>query len=191
MRLCDFNEGALSLLPYDSQNWRVLRKLVTVDMLANKKLDETILVRRKCMDDMLRWIKEEQTNSCGIKIAEFVFLMAFNLMGNLVFSHDLIDRKSKRCSEFVKSLFAMLEMSENIEVIDFFPWLNWLNKLGWRKKMERRVSEGLKLASMLVKERIEEKRKDLMGDKSKDFLDVLIQFEGNAHGTCRKCRTYS
>ncbi|XP_065855376.1 cytochrome P450 76A2-like isoform X2 [Euphorbia lathyris] len=181
MRLCEFNEGALSLLPYSSENWRVLRKLVTVDMLGKKKLNETAFVRRKCVDDLLNWIGEEKKgyafDSGGIKIAEFVFLMAFNLMGNLVFSVDLVDRKSKRCSEFVEALFGMLEMSEKIEVIDFFPWLNWLNKLGWRRKMERRVSEALKLASMLVEERVEEKKK--MGKGRNDFVDVLIEFQGN------------
>ncbi|XP_065857061.1 iridoid oxidase-like [Euphorbia lathyris] len=179
MRLCEFNEGALSLLPYSSENWRVLRKLVTVDMLGIKKLNETAFVRRKCVDDMLNWIEEERIlNSGGIKIAEFVFLMAFNLMGNLVFSVDLVDRKSKRCSEFVEALFGMLEMSEKIEVIDFFPWLNWLNKLGWRRKMERRVGEALKIASVLVEERVEEKKKK-MNLRRNDFADVLIDFQGN------------
>ncbi|WCJ34191.1 Cytochrome P450 76A2 [Euphorbia peplus] len=102
----DFNKGALSLLPYGS-HWRVLRKLMTVDMLGNKKINETAFVRRKCMDDMICWIENEEETDAGINIADFVFLMMFNMMGNLVFSRDAIEKRIKRvfrvCKESVST----------------------------------------------------------------------------------------
>ncbi|XP_065855336.1 cytochrome P450 76A2-like [Euphorbia lathyris] len=182
MAIHGFNEGSLALLPHGS-HWRVLRKLVMVDMLSNKKLNETAFVRRKCMDDMLNWIEKERGKSeSGIKIGHLVLLMSLNLIGNLAFSKDVMDLESKECSEFMKSVLVLLNSTGDADIVDFIPWLKWvMNKRGVekRRKMERNVGKAMELASVFVKERIEEKKKKMIENRSKDFLDVLIEFEGN------------
>ncbi|XP_065855056.1 cytochrome P450 76A1-like [Euphorbia lathyris] len=185
MRIHGFNDGALALLPHGS-HWRVLRKLVMVDMLSNKELNETSFIRRKCVDDMLRWIEKETLSEVkaesGINISHFVFLMTFNLMGNLVFSRDVLDPESKECSEFMKAVLELLDFAVNVDIVDFIPWLKWvMNMQGVekRRKMERGLGEAMELASRFVKQRIEEKKMKMIENRSKDFLDVLIEFEGN------------
>ncbi|KAJ6699509.1 CYTOCHROME P450 FAMILY PROTEIN [Salix purpurea] len=58
MRAHGYDQGSLALAPYGSF-WRVLRRLVTVDMIVTKRINETTSIRRKCVDDMLQWIEEE------------------------------------------------------------------------------------------------------------------------------------
>ncbi|XP_065857413.1 cytochrome P450 76A2-like [Euphorbia lathyris] len=181
-----FSDGALSLLPHGS-HWRVLRKLVMVDMLSNKELNETSFIRRKCMDDMLRWIEKETLSEekaeSGINISHFVFLMTFNLMGNLVFSRNVMDSESKECSEFMKAVVELMDISVKVDLVDFIPWLKWVMNIRGgeeKRKVERCVAEAMELSLMFVKERIEEKKKKKMVEnRRKDFLDVLIEFEGN------------
>ncbi|KAM0990811.1 hypothetical protein ACFX15_008902 [Malus domestica] len=107
----DYHKGSLALAPYGS-HWRVLRRLVTVDMLVNKRINETGFVRKKCLEILQLWIEEEASKlkeGHGVHVARFVFLMSFNLLGNLMLSKDLVDPNSKEGSEFFTAMTGMME----------------------------------------------------------------------------------
>ncbi|PON56113.1 Cytochrome P450, E-class, group I [Parasponia andersonii] len=179
-RALDYDKGSLALAPYGSY-WRVLRRLVTVDMLVAKRINETAFVRRKCVDTMLSWIEQEEGgggNYKGVHIARFVFLMSFNLLGNLMLSRDLLDPNSEDGSEFFEAMKRLMEWGGHANLADFFPWLRWLDPQGLRRKMERDLGKAMEIASKFVKER---KNEQVNRDKErrKDFLDVLLEFEGN------------
>lgn len=178
MRVHDYHKGSLALAPYGSY-WRVLRRLVTVDMLVHKRINDTAIIRRKCVDNMLLWIEEEACKleaKCGLHVARFVFLMTFNLLGNLILSQDLLDPQSKDGSEFFTAMMGLMEWSGYANMSDYFPWLRWLDLQGLRKNMERDLGKALEIASKFVKERLMDRQQ---GAEKKDFLDLLLEFEGN------------
>ncbi|KAG9134603.1 hypothetical protein Leryth_000936 [Lithospermum erythrorhizon] len=74
----NFHKSSLVLAPYGT-HWRVLRRLCTVEMFVQKKINETESVRRKCIDDMLLWI-EEETNNLWDSGDEIHLLTCRNLM---------------------------------------------------------------------------------------------------------------
>ncbi|KAJ6362929.1 hypothetical protein OIU78_003173 [Salix suchowensis] len=179
MRAHGYDQGSLALAPYGSF-WRVLRRLVTVDMIVTKRINETTSIRRKCVDDMLQWIEEESCKAgrgAGIHVSRFVFLMTFNLFGNLLLSRDLLDPESKAGSEFFDAMTGLMEWSGHANLADFFPWLRRLDLQGLRKKMERDLGKAMEIASKFVKERVEDKK--VTNDSRKDFLDVLLEFRGS------------
>ena len=180
MRAHDYHQGSLALAPYGSY-WRVLRRLVTVDMLVAKRVNESADIRRRCVDNMLLWIEEEarklDASSRGLHVARFVFLMTFNLLGNLMLSRDLLDPQSKEVSEFFTAMIALAEWSGHANMADYFPWLRWLDPQGLRRNMERDLGKAMELASNFVAERMKDRQAG--GDTTKDFLDVLLEFEGN------------
>ncbi|KAB5552128.1 hypothetical protein DKX38_009439 [Salix brachista] len=178
MRAHGYDQGSLALAPYGSY-WRVLRRLVTVDMIVTKRINETTSIRRKCVDDMLQWIEEESCKGgrgAGIHVSRFVFLMTFNLLGNLLLSRDLLDPESKAGSDFFDAMMGLMEWSGHANLADFFPWLRRLDLQGLRKKMERDLGKAMEIASKFVKERVEDKK--VTNDSRKDFLDVLLEFRG-------------
>lgn len=59
----------------------------------------------------------------GVHVARFVFLMSFNLLGNLILSKDLVDPNSKEESEFFTAMTGMMEWNGHANMADFFPWL--------------------------------------------------------------------
>ena len=92
------------MAPY-GRHWRVTRRLVTVEMVANKRINETAFIRRKCIDNMQLWVEEEASKvkeGCGVHMARFVFLMTFNLLGNLMLYRDLVDPNSGEGLEFLR-----------------------------------------------------------------------------------------
>ncbi|XP_024922629.3 cytochrome P450 76A2-like [Ziziphus jujuba] len=178
-RVHDYHKSSLALAPYGTF-WRVLRRLMTVEMLVTKRINDSASVRRKCVDDMLFWIEDEASKlreSEGVHVARFVFLMTFNLLGNLMLSKDLLDPKSNKGSEFFKAMTSLMEWNGHANLADFFPCLRRLDPQGLRKNMERDLGKALEIASKFIEERINER--ESRKEKRKDFLEVLLEFEGN------------
>ncbi|KAL5545952.1 hypothetical protein UlMin_005639, partial [Ulmus minor] len=178
-RVYDYHKSSLALASYGPY-WRVLRKLMTVDMLVAKRINETTLMRRKCTDNLLLWIEEEakkMKDGEGVQVARFVFLTTFNLLGNLMLSRDLLDPNSKDAADFFTAMMGLMEWGGHANLSDVFPWLRWLDLQGLRRKMEKDLSVAIGIASKFVNERKNE-RKLGFDTKHKDFLDVLIEYEG-------------
>ncbi|KAK6140052.1 hypothetical protein DH2020_026187 [Rehmannia glutinosa] len=143
-----YHNGSLALAPYGSA-WRVLRRICTVEMFANKRINETGEIRGRCVENMLTWIeKDGNGNGNGIPVGRFVFLAAFNMLGNLMLSRDLVGRSRRR---------------------------EW-NSMGLKRRANRDMGIAFGIASGYVKERIKQREKG--GGNMRDFLDVLLEFEG-------------
>ncbi|EXC33898.1 Cytochrome P450 76A2 [Morus notabilis] len=181
-RVYGYHKGSVALANYGSY-WRVMRRLVTVEMLVNKRIRETAFLRRKCVDDMLLWIEEEAGKAnCGVHVARFVFLMTFNLLGNLMLSKDLFGPDSEEGSEFFVAMEGIMEWGGHANMSDIFPWLRRLDPQGLRRKMERDMGKAMKIASKFVKERKNSTDQQYVErERKKDFLDVLLEYEGNGN----------
>nr|GME13440.1 cytochrome P450 76A2-like [Ipomoea batatas] len=179
MKVQGYHKGSLAFAPYGSY-WRLLRRIGTVELFVHKRINETVPVRRKCIDDMLLWIEKEASSvqtGTGVHVAHFVFLTTFNLLGNLILSRDLVDPRSDRASKFFDALGGVIQWFGTPNISDIFPGLRWLDLQGIRRKVDRDVRTALEIVSTLVKERMNEDRQE--SGKRKDFLDVLLEFEGN------------
>ncbi|KAK3006235.1 hypothetical protein RJ639_016806, partial [Escallonia herrerae] len=179
MRSHDYHKGSLALSQY-GKHWRVLRRICTLEMLVNRRLNETVSIREKCVKDMLSRIEKESHAAKGkgeIHVTRIVFFTLFNMLGNSMVSRDMVGPDSKEGSDFYNALIALKEWSGRPNVSDLFPCLRWLDLQGLRKKMDRDMGELLRIGFVLVKERLEERQGG--GEKRKDFLDVLLDFEGS------------
>lgn len=183
-RVHGYHKGSLALAPYGS-HWRVMRRLLTVDMLVSNRINDTAFIRRKCADDLQSWIEEEASSSSrGVHVARLVFLMTFNVFGNLVLSRDLVGPRSEEGMEFFTAVNGLVEWSGHANMADYFPWLRWLDPQGLKRKMKRDLGKALEIASKFVKERINERQ--LEGEDhqkvGRDFLDVVLELmEGNGN----------
>ncbi|KAK6943949.1 Cytochrome P450 [Dillenia turbinata] len=178
MKCHDLHKTLLGLAPYGTF-WRVLKRIYTVDMMVVKRLNETVPVRRRCVDQMLAWIDEEALNPHPIEVGRFLYSTLFNIIASLVFSRDLLDPNSKEGTEFFEMVSQMMECAAKPNMSDAFPWLSRLDLQGVRRRMNHAAGEALRIASSYVKERMEEMSKEGVHNRPKDFLDVLIEFEGD------------
>ncbi|PHT36646.1 Cytochrome 76A2 [Capsicum baccatum] len=174
----NYYQGSMALGRYGSF-WRFQRRICTVEMFVHKKISETVPIRLKCVDSMLKWI-EKAANSAekgnGIEVTRFVFLASFNMLGNLILSKDLADPDSEEASEFFNAMKGIMEWSGTANVSDIFPFLRRFDLQKLRKKMVRDMGKAMEIASIFLKERDGERKK--CEEKGKDFLDVLLEFEG-------------
>ncbi|KAJ9181462.1 hypothetical protein P3X46_009590 [Hevea brasiliensis] len=182
----NFNEGSLSLGRYGS-NWRLLRRVVTVELMTNKRINDTAFIRRKCIDDMIKYIEEDVEAALArgetgeLVVSHYVFVMAFNLIGNLVISQDLLNSHSKEGPEFFEAMDKVMEWSGKPNLADFLPFLKGLDPQRIKKNMERDLGRTMKVLEGFVRQRIEE-RKLMKKREGRDFLDALLEYEGDGKG---------
>nr|AQY76214.1 cytochrome P450 [Thapsia garganica] len=181
MKANDYNKSSMALGIY-SPYWRTLRRICTAELFSNKRLNETVLVRQKCVDEMLSWIEKEIEESATgeIEVKKFMFPAIFNLIGNLTLSQDLTHPNSKMASEFYTALsgFSVCLSSPNIS--DLFPWLRWLDLQGLRRRTDRELKKAMQIISGFVSERVKQRQhREGRATEHKDFLDVVLDYEGN------------
>ncbi|KAK1380565.1 Cytochrome P450, family 76, subfamily C, polypeptide 7 [Heracleum sosnowskyi] len=181
MKSHDFHKSSMALGAYSSY-WRTLRRICTVELFSTKRINETVFIRQKCVDKMLLWIEKEAEKgaSGGIEVLRFVFPAAFNLIGNLTLSRDLVDPYSEMASEFQTALSGFSECLGRPNISDLFPWLRWLDLQGLRARTERDLGKAMLIISGFLNERVKQRQqKERRATEHKDFLDVVLDFEGS------------
>ena len=173
-------EGSLITSQYGA-HWRMLRRLSTTEFFVTSRLDAMRGVRGKCIDRMVHLIEEaSESGTCAVELGRFFFLMAFNLIGNLIFSKDLLDPEMERGARFYYHAVKVMEYAGKPNVADFLPMLKWFDPQGIRRKTQYHVERSFEIAGCFIKERMES---GCSGKMSKDFLDVLLEFrEDGASG---------
>lgn len=131
---------------------------------------------------MLLWIAKEVEKgaSGGIEVIKFVFPTAFNLIGNLTVSRDLMDPYSEMASEFYTALSGIAECLGHPNISDLFPWLRWLDLQQLRTRRDRYLDKAIQIVSGFVIERVKQRQQNEgKATEHKDFLDVVLDFEGS------------
>ncbi|CAI8584330.1 unnamed protein product [Vicia faba] len=171
------SEGSLITSQYN-EHWRMLRRLSTTEFFVTSRLDTMRGVRAKCIDRMVNLINEASGDSeSGVDVGKIFFLMAFNLIGNLIFSKDLLDPEMERGGRFYYHAVKVMEYAGKPNVADFFPILKCLDPQGIRRNTQFHVERAFEIAGSFIKQRMENDTAD--SEETKDFLDVLLQFHGD------------
>ncbi|CAN1134992.1 Cytochrome P450 76A2 [Linum perenne] len=175
------SDGSIITAQYGPQ-WRMLRRLCTTEIFVSHRLDATNAVRRRCVDGMVRFVEEAGYGGTRpVDLGRFIFLMAFNLIGNLMLSRDLLDPKSERGAQFFYHAGKVMEFAGKPNVADFFPLLRWLDPQRIRKKTQFHVEKAFEIAGEFIEERLAEINTSVLNrnhERKRDFLDVLLDFRG-------------
>ncbi|KAF2320274.1 hypothetical protein GH714_026576 [Hevea brasiliensis] len=180
----NYRDGSLAVGRF-SPYWRTVRRLCSVEMMTVKRINDTASIRRKCIDQMIRNIEDDTAaaNARGesgvVNLPHYLFLMAFNVIGNLMLSRDLLDSQCKEGYEFVQATGMAAMWAGTPNVADFLPFLKWFDPQGLRRNMSRDMARALKIVEGFVKERLEEYKLGNEEKNNKDFLDTLLEFEGD------------
>ncbi|KAL4605739.1 hypothetical protein ACB092_09G052100, partial [Castanea dentata] len=174
------NEGSLVTAQY-GPHWRMLRRLCTTEFFVARRLEAMRGVRGRCIDHMVHFMEEASASGTkAIDVGRFFFLMGFNLIGNLIFSKDLLDPKSERGAKFFYHAGKVTEYAGKPNLADYFPILRWFDPQGLRRKTQFHVKSAFEIAGVFVKERMEGMECGITEEKrNKDYLDVLLEFHGN------------
>lgn len=179
----DFNKGTLGMNQFGG-HWRVLRRLCSMEFLVNKRMNETTELRQRIRENMEQWVIEESESSKktgdtgAVQLSRFLFLMAFNLVGNLMLSRDLLDAKDPEAREFFDCMNKILELAGTPNIADYLPYLKFMDPAGMKRTMKKNLDKTMRIASKFVQERLTDRKAGKFAEK-KDFLDVLLEYKGD------------
>ncbi|KAB1221264.1 Cytochrome P450 76A2 [Morella rubra] len=175
-------EGSLIMSSYGG-HWRTLRRLSTSEFFVTSRLEAMRGgVRGKCIEDVVHRIEESSASGTkAIDVSRLLFLTSFNLIGNLMFSRDLIslDPKAESGDDFFYNASKVVELAGKPNVADFFPILSWLDPQGIRRKTQFHAERVFEIAGGFMRERLESKENGHNEDNRKDYLDMLLEFRGD------------
>ncbi|KAK6942668.1 Cytochrome P450 [Dillenia turbinata] len=178
MKSCEIYKSVTVIGPY-GPHWKMLRRLYNFELFTNRRMIETASLRRKCVDNMINLVWEEAQKCGSVDVAEVVFLMTFNLQCQLIFSCDINELPHDGDKmEFFKLIQTMTQLTGVPNLSDFFPYLRRFDLQGIRRKMTKTILRGMEIITAAMEQRIEDKKNEDRENRRKDFLDVLLDYEG-------------
>lgn len=179
---CDYNQGSLAFGNYGPY-WRTLRKLCTMELLVTKRVNDSTEIREKCVNKLVCWIEENAASSLAqgrsgeVELAQLFFLMAFNVVGNLMLSKDLLDLSSSDGREFFDAMSQVMKWAGTPNLADFLPFLKSVDPSRVKKNMTKDIGVAINIVSSFVKDRSHQATST--EKVKKDFLDMLLEYEGD------------
>nr|QNC49775.1 cytochrome P450 76A112 [Leucophyllum frutescens] len=179
----DYYQGSVAIGTYGDY-WRKLRRICTTEFLVHKRITASVSLRQKCIDNLVEWIKadvEKSRKSGGtgeIRLDSYLFVTAFNAIGNIMLSKDVMDSRLEKASDFFETFLVFMEWVGKPNLADFVPVLKWFDPQGIRRNSKKYLERLMDIAAGIVKERIKEKQSRVV-KQTHDFLDALLDDEGD------------
>ncbi|KAL5742824.1 hypothetical protein ACOSP7_029556 [Xanthoceras sorbifolium] len=112
----NYQQGSLAMGRYGVY-WRILRRICSTELLASKRINETVSIREECIDNMIGHIEEDVSTgralasggSGEVQLSHYLFFMSFNLVGKLTLSRDLLLSQSREGQELFEAMKKVME----------------------------------------------------------------------------------
>ncbi|XP_059636730.1 cytochrome P450 CYP82D47-like [Cornus florida] len=175
-----YNYAMLAFSPYGAY-WRELRKIVSVELLSNRRLEMLKNVRVSETKISMKELYElwaEKKNSSGrvsVDMKQWFGDLTLNVVVRMVagkryFGANAGSEEARRCQKLLREFFRFLGL---FVVADAIPFLGWLDLGGHEKAMKETAKE----IDKMVGEWLEgHRRKRDSGEfrVEQDFMDVML-----------------
>ncbi|BAU01094.1 Cytochrome P450 [Vigna angularis] len=191
VEVMSYNQAFVGLAPYGPY-WRELRKIVTVDFLSNRRIEQLSHIRiseiqtsfKELYDLCYTSVNNKKENESSYDAATLVDMkewfehLTFNIIVRMVvgkryFGVAHVEGKEK-AERFMKNLDEFMNLMGTFTVADGVPCLRWLDFGGHEKAMKATAEEMDKLLSEWLEEHREKNGLDGKVKGDQDFMDVMI-----------------
>ncbi|XP_060172893.1 cytochrome P450 71AU50-like [Lycium barbarum] len=172
-----YNEAA-QYLAYGQKNlifakygpyWRNMRKMCTVHLFSNQKINSFQSMRRQQVELMIESLKKEAHDSLVVDLSAKIASLNADLTCLMVFGKKYMDEDlDKRGFKAVAQEVVHLAATPNLG--DFFPCLGVIDLQG----LTRRLKDLSKVLDEFLEKIIDEHVKSHEQKQSKDFVDTML-----------------
>ncbi|PHU23669.1 Cytochrome P450 71A6 [Capsicum chinense] len=163
--------------PY-GEYWRQIRSIVVLHMLSNKRVQSYRHVREEETSNMIEKVKQMcDSSSSAIDLRDLFCRMTNNIINRVALGRKYNEGESGIDAKATLDKFA--ELIGTIDVGDYIPWLEWVNKIsGLDSKVEKIARELDEFLESVIEEHISRNKKEGNStDETKDFVDVLLEIQ--------------
>ncbi|KAF3677423.1 Cytochrome P450 71A6 [Capsicum annuum] len=163
--------------PY-GEYWRQIRSIVVLHMLSNKRVQSYRHVREEETSNMIEKVKQMcDSSSSAIDLRDLFCRMTNNIINRVALGRKYNEGESEIDAK--ATLDKFVELIGTIDVGDYIPWLEWVNKIsGLDSKVEKIAKELDEFLESVIEEHISRNKKEGNStDETKDFVDVLLEIQ--------------
>ncbi|KAB1210417.1 hypothetical protein CJ030_MR6G007168 [Morella rubra] len=168
-----YDQKGFILAPYGSY-WRNLRKMCTLELLSNVKIDSFKFMRKEELGLLLHFIREAANSCVAVDLSATVSSLSADITCRMVFGKKYTDKEfDERGFKDVIQEGMQLAVAPNLG--DFIPCLAPLDLQGLTRKMKavRKIFDAF--LEKIIDEHVQTKDEN----KTKDFVDVMLSFIGS------------
>ncbi|KAL8111103.1 cytochrome P450 76AD1-like [Apium graveolens] len=154
--------------------WRTLRKALSIYLTNPKKIDKLQELRLKVVSKMVEHVKEISKRGQDVDIGKLAFTTALNQMSNTCFSVDVADFSSNQdVNGFHHAVNTIMEVDGKMNFADYFPWVKKFDPQGIRKDAKAAYGWLDQLCEKFIVQRLRHREDNLPphGDLLDSFLD--------------------
>uniref|UniRef100_K7MVY5 Cytochrome P450 n=2 Tax=Glycine max TaxID=3847 RepID=K7MVY5_SOYBN len=189
IELMCYNQAMFGFAPYGPY-WRELRKIVNLEILSNRRVEQLENVRVSEVQSLIKGLfnvwssnKNNESGYALVELKQWFSHLTFNTVLRMVVGKRLFgartmdDEKAQRCVKAVKEFMRLMGV---FTVADAIPFLRWFDFGGYEKAMK----ETAKDLDEIFGEWLEEhKQNRAFGENNvdgiQDFMDVMLSlFDG-------------
>ncbi|MED6181253.1 hypothetical protein PIB30_017828 [Stylosanthes scabra] len=190
-----YNFAVFGLGPYGPY-WRELRKIATLELLSNRRIELLGHVRVSEVEASINelysaWSSKKNKESysgddgyVSVELNQWFAQLTFNtvlrmVVGKRYFGATADEEKAKKCLKIIEDFMHHLGL---FTVGDAFPALRWMDLEGHERAMKKTAKE----LDQVLNERLEEHKTSFSAKATneRDFMDVMISILGDTeiHG---------
>ncbi|XP_049932913.1 cytochrome P450 CYP82D47-like [Nymphaea colorata] len=171
------------LAPYGPY-WREVRKMVTIELLSNKRLELLKHIRVEEVGSLVEALYRSCGGDYSVDMTRRFSNLIMNIMLRMVAGKRYFDLDGEEndgeAEEFRKVISEFCHLLGVLTVSDAIPCLEWLDVGGHLKAMKRVKKKMDGFASAWLAEHRRERKSGIM-DTESDFIDVLIKEVEDGH----------
>ncbi|KAJ0025697.1 hypothetical protein Pint_08879 [Pistacia integerrima] len=185
MELLGYNFAMIGFSPYGLY-WRQVRKILTLEVLSNHRLEKLKHVRASEVKTSLKelyelWMqnKSSDSNKVLVEMKRWLGDITLNIILKIVVGKRCTSQEGEVSNAWKEELTNFFAFIGKFLVSDALPFLRWLDIGGDERSMKKTAKEIEIVAQKWLEEH---KRKRLSSEKKEeeDFMDVMLSILDNA-----------
>lgn len=182
-KLLGYDYAMFGFAPYGSY-WREMRKIATIEILSNHRLDMLNHIRASEVATTIKemyqfWVRKGSAESGVLVDMKQLFgNLAHNLALRIVVGKryfgtnaDFEEDETRSCQKVMREFFHLFGV---FVLSDAIPFLGWLDLNRYEKRMKRTAKQLDALVGGWLEEHKEKKLSDGKRGEEQDFMDVML-----------------
>ncbi|KAJ8771186.1 hypothetical protein K2173_025868 [Erythroxylum novogranatense] len=168
-----YDQTSISFSPYGPY-WRNMRKLCTLELLSNLKVNSFRSLRKEEIDLLVDSIKQASYERVSVNLSAKVSSLGADISCRMVFGKKYTDKEFGDRG-FTAVIHDSMQLIAAPNLADYIPLIAQLDLQGLRKRMKAvsKVFDGF--LEKIIDDHIQNKNEN----RTKDFVDILFGFLGS------------
>ncbi|KAL5751731.1 hypothetical protein ACOSQ2_022238 [Xanthoceras sorbifolium] len=168
-----YNQKNMIMAPYGSY-WRNVRKMCTLELLSNVKIDSFKSMRKEELDLLIEYVKEAAYSGIAVDLSAKVGALSADMTCRMLFGKKYMEKEFDERG-FKAVMEEAMELLATFNLADYIPQIASLDLQGLRKRMKAIAKVFDEFFEKVIDEHVQSRDEN----RTKDFVDLMLSFMGS------------